>query len=294
MDTFRTMITRPTRQATWNLVRGRETVASAHGHFRPDGRWFVSIDAWNDDEHDTFLAAVLSDLPFDLYTIVGDTDSDAVRPVWIGERHARLGLIAVARSYRRRGLARALLAAAFEHVRDRGFGEVTAEVDETNRASIALLEGVRGRHTGTTLELVRRAGPAPGRPSGKIAAVIGRLEKPVINCPDPRALAAFYAQVLGLRLNEASDDWVVIGREPGARELAFQRDPTWTPPPWPPDPAQPLQVHLDIRVDDIDAAEPAVLALGARRLPAQRESGFRVFADPDGHPFCLVFGRTGQ
>jgi catechol 2,3-dioxygenase-like lactoylglutathione lyase family enzyme len=157
-------------------------------------------------------------------------------------------------------------------------------------ASIALLEGIRGRRTGATLELVRRAGPK----SGKIAAVIGRLEKPVINTPHPRALAAFYAQVLGLQLNEVSDDWVVIGREPGARELAFQRDPTWVPPPWPPDPAQPLQVHLDIRVDDIDAAEPAVLALGARRLTAQRESGFRVFADPDGHPFCLVFGRAGQ
>jgi Glyoxalase-like domain len=37
-----------------------------------------------------------------------------------------------------------------------------------------------------------------------------------------------------------------------------------------------------------------VLALGGRRLPAERESGFRVFADPVGHPFCLVFGSSGQ
>jgi hypothetical protein len=41
---------------------------------------------------------------------------------------------------------------------------------------------------------------------------------------------------------------------------------------------------------DVDRAEQAVLALGARRLPAEREEGFRVFADPAGHPFCLVFG----
>jgi hypothetical protein len=41
---------------------------------------------------------------------------------------------------------------------------------------------------------------------------------------------------------------------------------------------------------DVDRAEQAVLALGARRLPAEREDGFRVFADPAGHPFCLVFG----
>jgi hypothetical protein len=30
--------------------------------------------------------------------------------------------------------------------------------------------------------------------------------------------------------------------------------------------------------------------IGARRLPADRAEGFRVFADPVGHPFCLVFG----
>jgi len=61
------------------------------------------------------------------------------------------------------------------------------------------------------------------------------------------------------------------------------------PPRWP-DPEHPQQLHLDIRVDDVDAAEQAVLALGARRLQAERESGFRVFSDPVGHPFCLVFG----
>jgi Glyoxalase-like domain len=47
-----------------------------------------------------------------------------------------------------------------------------------------------------------------------------------------------------------------------------------------PDLEHPQQLHLDIRVDDLDAAERAVLALGARRLPAERESGLRVFAEP--------------
>jgi catechol 2,3-dioxygenase-like lactoylglutathione lyase family enzyme len=119
--------------------------------------------------------------------------------------------------------------------------------------------------------------------------VIGRLEKTVFDCPDPRALAAFYAAILGMRVNEDSDDWVVIGSEPGARQLAFQRAAHWIPPDWP-DPHRPQQLHLDIRVDDVDAAERAVLALGARRLPGELEGRFRVFADPVGHPFCLVFG----
>jgi len=79
--------------------------------------------------------------------------------------------------------------------------------------------------------------------------VIGRLEKTVIDCPDPRALAEFYCQVLGMRINEDIDGWVVIGAEPGRRELAFQRATEWIPPRWP-DPAHPQQLHLDIRVND--------------------------------------------
>lgn len=118
--------------------------------------------------------------------------------------------------------------------------------------------------------------------------MIGRLEKTVPDCPDPRALAAFYAQILGMRVNEDTNgDWVVIGREAGWRELAFQRAPEYLPPEWP-DPQRPQQEHLDIRVDDVDAAEEAVLALGARRVQAAHEEGFRVFVDPAGHPFCLV------
>jgi Glyoxalase-like domain len=63
--------------------------------------------------------------------------------------------------------------------------------------------------------------------------------------------------------------------------LAFQRAPNHRPPTWP-DPAVPQQIHLDIMVDDVAAAAPRVLALGARRLAAD------VYADPAGHPFCLI------
>jgi catechol 2,3-dioxygenase-like lactoylglutathione lyase family enzyme len=121
--------------------------------------------------------------------------------------------------------------------------------------------------------------------------VKARLEKPVVDCPDPRALAEFYAGLLGLTVLEDAADWVVLGRSPGMRELAFQRAPDWTPPSWP-DPARPQQVHLDIRVDDVDAAEAHALDLGARRAPGSPEEGYRVFLDPVGHPFCLVHGRS--
>ena len=69
--------------------------------------------------------------------------------------------------------------------------------------------------------------------------------------------------------------------------IAFQQAPDLQPPDWP-DPDRPQQFHLDIRVADVDEAEPKVLALGARRLPGEG-GDFRVYADPVGHPFCLVW-----
>jgi hypothetical protein len=50
---------------------------------------------------------------------------------------------------------------------------------------------------------------------------------------------------------------------------------------------RPQQLHFDVRVDNLDEGEAAVLALGARRLEGGGDN-FRVFADPVGHPFCLV------
>ena len=122
-----------------------------------------------------------------------------------------------------------------------------------------------------------------------LLVMIGWLEKTVMDCPDPRSLAEFYGEVLGMGINEDNSDWVVIGSEPGRRELAFQRASMWVPPRWP-DPECP-RLHLDIRVEDVEAAERAVVALGARKLRAEYKCGFVVFADPVGYPFCLVFGR---
>lgn len=47
-------------------------------------------------------------------------------------------------------------------------------------------------------------------------------------------------------------------------------------------------------VTDPDEAEQRLIAIGATRVPAGRETGFRVFVDPVGHPFCIVSGRAGS
>jgi catechol 2,3-dioxygenase-like lactoylglutathione lyase family enzyme len=114
--------------------------------------------------------------------------------------------------------------------------------------------------------------------------MIGRLSEVVIDCPDPRALAAFYAELLGARITR-DDDWVVV--EGGPVKLAFQLAPDLREPRWP-DPERPQQMHLDVLVDDVDEAEAKVLALGAKRLYGGG-SDFRVYEDPAGHPFCLVW-----
>ncbi|GLU48763.1 VOC family protein [Nocardiopsis ansamitocini] len=117
--------------------------------------------------------------------------------------------------------------------------------------------------------------------------MIGRLSTVVLDCPDPRALARFYSKLLGLPIIGDEGVWVDIGDRQGVR-ISFQEAPDHEPPRWP-DPAFPQQAHLDVLVDDIDAAEPKVLALGATRLPCSGER-FRVYADPAGHPFCLEWG----
>jgi catechol 2,3-dioxygenase-like lactoylglutathione lyase family enzyme len=112
--------------------------------------------------------------------------------------------------------------------------------------------------------------------------MIGRLHHLVIDCPDPAALAGFYSALLGEPITYRSTDFVVVSRNETTSGLAFQLAPDHHAPAWP-DPAQPQQMHLDVMVDDVAAADLAVVGLGARRLSAEH-----VYADPAGHPFCLV------
>lgn len=76
--------------------------------------------------------------------------------VWNDPGQRLLGLIAVVRAYRRRGLARALLAAAFRPLHDQGVGSVAAEVDVTNNACASLLRSLGARRTGGSVEMIRR------------------------------------------------------------------------------------------------------------------------------------------
>ncbi|MFB9905153.1 VOC family protein [Allokutzneria oryzae] len=118
-----------------------------------------------------------------------------------------------------------------------------------------------------------------------------QLESVVLDCPEPLALAAFYNELLGWNGVEGDDNWATVtGPGPGGGTVSFQRDPGFRAPTWP-EGERPQMLHLDIRVDDIDVEHERTVALGARPLGETQgtsNNGFRVYADPAGHPFCLV------
>ncbi|TDB71225.1 VOC family protein [Micromonospora sp. KC723] len=108
----------------------------------------------------------------------------------------------------------------------------------------------------------------------------------MLDCPDAKELSAFYSELLGKPITYEGDGMAMIGEE-GARPILFQQVETYTPPQWP-DRAHQQQFHLDVTVDDIEAGERAALAIGARRLPGEGDN-WRVYADPAGKPFCLLW-----
>jgi len=69
-------------------------------------------------------------------------------------RRPRIGLVAVLAAEQRQGIARALLNHVLNGLHRAGVEAATAEVDETNTAATALLEGVGAERTGRTLELI--------------------------------------------------------------------------------------------------------------------------------------------
>lgn len=119
-------------------------------------------------------------------------------------------------------------------------------------------------------------------------APVGRLGATSVDCPDPAALADFYAALLGMhRIVEAPDGGIVAITDDSS-VLAFLRVADYVAPTWP-EPGQLQQMHLDVSVADLDDAVTRAVALGARVASHQPQpSGWRVLVDPAGHPFCLT------
>ncbi|MFD8327940.1 VOC family protein [Streptomyces lydicus] len=123
--------------------------------------------------------------------------------------------------------------------------------------------------------------------------MIGKLQCVVLDCPDVLELARFYQSLLGGAVNQPDSRWAVSDdfstlHTGSGLILAFQRVKDHRAPRWP-DSAYPQQFHLDLDVPDLDQAQEQVLGFGATLLHADTR-GWRIFADPAGHPFCLLRG----
>jgi catechol-2,3-dioxygenase len=134
------------------------------------------------------------------------------------------------------------------------------------------------------------------------------LRQTVLDTTDARRLAEFYRQLLGLAYRPGDEppaageddphgrDWLVL-RNPGGGQLAFQQVDDFPRSTWP-EPGVPQQLHLDITVgtrDVLEMVHERALALGARVLREDADDpdeAIYVYADPDGHSFCVFVAQT--
>jgi catechol 2,3-dioxygenase-like lactoylglutathione lyase family enzyme len=113
-----------------------------------------------------------------------------------------------------------------------------------------------------------------------------RLGAVAVDCPDPAALGDFYRDVLGATVVRSTPDLAVVS-VPGIL-LTFERIGNYLAPTWPGG-QTPKQLHLDFSVDDLDAEEARIVALGATKADVQPDPhNWRVLLDPAGHPLCIT------
>jgi len=120
-----------------------------------------------------------------------------------------------------------------------------------------------------------------------------RFTELVIDCHQPRDVAAFWCAVLDYEIIDAQDDVVeIVGWRPmieairadvTAPALTFVRVPE----------SKTIKNRLHIDVSPIDRSQDAeverLLALGARRVDiGQGAQPWVVLADPEGNEFCVL------
>jgi catechol 2,3-dioxygenase-like lactoylglutathione lyase family enzyme len=113
--------------------------------------------------------------------------------------------------------------------------------------------------------------------------VTGRLEAVALDARDIERLASFYAELTGWDVVRKTADWITL-RSGDGQEVAFQRVPEHVAPQWPGQ-EHPQQVHLDLFVEEREAATERAVALGATKLGGGES--WTTLADPAGHPFDL-------
>ena len=122
-----------------------------------------------------------------------------------------------------------------------------------------------------------------------------RLQCITVDAHDPRALAEFWAEVLGWKIGEGVNDIEVwIERElgdpnnTGFPDILFLKNSDVK--------SVKNRLHLDLRPDDQDAEVRRLEKLGAKRIEigqsADPDTSWVVMADPEGNEFCVLRARS--
>jgi predicted enzyme related to lactoylglutathione lyase len=113
--------------------------------------------------------------------------------------------------------------------------------------------------------------------------ITGTLELAAFDAADIETVANFYVQLAGWEVVRQVPDWITL-RTGDGQEVAFQRLPGHVAPQWPGQ-ERPQQFHLDLQVEDHQAAAERAVGLGATRLADG--ASWITLTDPAGHPFDL-------
>jgi catechol 2,3-dioxygenase-like lactoylglutathione lyase family enzyme len=122
-----------------------------------------------------------------------------------------------------------------------------------------------------------------------------RITELVLDCRDPAALAAWWAEVLGYEVVGTEDNGATEIGPPGQGPKGAVPSLVFVPVPEP-TPGK-LPVHLDLNATDRDqdAELQRLLELGATPVdvgqgPLSEAMTWHVLADPEGNEFCLLAG----
>ncbi len=107
-----------------------------------------------------------------------------------------------------------------------------------------------------------------------------------IMAPNASVLGHFYGRLLGAELISDQGGWTQLRTD--GLTISIEEERYWQRPVWPATPGSHTSTqHLDLRVEDLPAAEAWAVSCGAVTSAFQPQEDVRVMIDPVGHPFCL-------
>lgn len=114
-----------------------------------------------------------------------------------------------------------------------------------------------------------------------------RFSELCIDSHDPRALAAFWKEVLDYRVSDPDDDdelVELVGPEGSGPTLVFVKSPE--------DKVVKNRLHIDVSPRDREQTEEVerIIGLGARKIDIGQgdDATWVVMADPEGNEFCVL------